>query len=63
MFLLAFNPLLKLAESLNYPHGYHIKTPTEGSKDLLRIDSYMYVKWTEAGEEPSGSQSLFVSLH
>ncbi|XP_065884075.1 uncharacterized protein [Dysidea avara] len=54
MFLLAFNPLLKLAESLNHPHGYHIKIPIEDSEALPPVDSYVYVKWTEAGEEPPG---------
>ena len=54
MFLLAFNPLLKLAESLNHPHGYHFKIPIEGSETLPPVGSHMYVKWTEAGEEPPG---------
>ena len=54
MFLLAFNPLLKLAEFLNHPYGYHIKIPIDDSEAIPPVDSYVYVKWTEAGEEPPG---------
>ena len=54
MFFLAFNPLLKLAEFLNHPHGYHIKIPIRDSENLPPVDSYVYVKWTEASEEPPG---------
>ena len=54
MFLLAFNPLLKLVESLNHPHGYHFKIPIEGSETLPPVGSHVYVKWTEAGEESPG---------
>jgi len=55
IFLLAFNPLLKYAESLNHPYGYHFKLPIEGSETLPPLDSpYNYVKWTESADEPAG---------
>ena len=54
MFLLAFNPLLKLAESLNHPHGYRFKIPIDDSETLPPVNSFVYIKWTEAGEEPPG---------
>ena len=54
IFLLAFNSLLKLAESLNHPYGYCFKLPVEGSETLLPLDSYIYVKWTESDDEPPG---------
>ena len=41
MILLAFNLLLKLVESLNHPHGYHIKIPIGGSEYLLPVDCYL----------------------
>ena len=60
MFLLAFNPLLKLVESLNDPHGYHFKIPIEDSEALPPVNSFVYVKWTEAREEPqSTSRPVF----
>jgi len=42
VFLLAFNPLLKLAADLNHGHGYTIKLLLQGSEDLPpRIQVYM----------------------
>jgi len=49
--LLAFNPLLNLAESLNNSHGYQ-KLPIEGTDDLPPVDSFIYVKWTGSSDEP-----------
>ena len=43
---LAFNRLLKLAESLNSPRGYQIQLPIEGTNNFLLVDSYAYVKWS-----------------
>ena len=54
IFLLAFNPLLKLAESVNHPYGYRFKLPIEGSETLPPLDSYIYAKWSEPGEELPG---------
>ena len=54
IFLFPFNPLFKLAEFLNHPHGYHMKMPIENSEALPPINSFVYVKWAESGEEPSG---------
>jgi len=53
MFLLAFNLLLKLDEALNHPHSYCIKIPIKDSESFPPVGSYVYVKWTEAGEEPA----------
>jgi len=63
IFLLAFNPLLKLAESLNHPHGYCIKIPIENLEALPPTDSFVYVKWTEAGEEPSGWYKAYIDQY
>ena len=54
MFLLAFNPLLQLAAELNRGHGYVIQLPLQNSEDLPPIDSAIYVKWVEQGNEPPG---------
>ena len=54
IFLLSFNPLLKLAESLNRSHGYHIKIPIENSEDFPPINSFVYVKWLETGDVALG---------
>ena len=54
IFLLAFNPLLKLAADLNQGHGSSIEIPLQGSEELPTLDSSVYVKWTEEGEEPPG---------
>ena len=54
IFLLAFNPLLKLAEVLNNPYGYTIQLPVEGADDLPPVDSFVYVKWTDSNGEPPG---------
>ena len=54
IFLLAFNPLLKLAKPLNVTHGYRIQLPIEGCDDLPPIDSFVYVKWSGSSDEPPG---------
>ena len=48
VFLLAFNPLLKLAAKLNQGHGYSIELPLQNS------NSTIYVIWVEQGDEPPG---------
>ena len=54
VFLLAFNPLLKLAADLNQGHGYSIELPLQNSDDFPPLDSSIYVKWVEQGDEPPG---------
>ena len=54
IFLLAFNPLLKLAEALSNPHGYTIQLPVEDTDDLPPVNSFVYVKWSECDDEPPG---------
>jgi len=54
VFLLSFNPLLKLAAYLNQGHGYTIELPLQNSEDLPPLDSSIYVKWVEEGDEPPG---------
>ena len=59
MFLLAFNPLLQLAADLNCNHGYVIQLPLQHSEDLPLVDSTVYVKWVEQGDEsPSWYQAI-----
>ena len=47
VFLLAFNPLLKLAADLNQGYGYSIELPLQNSDDFPPLDSSIYVKWEE----------------
>jgi len=54
IFLLVFNPLLKLAEDLNSAHSYRIQLPIKGIDDLPPVDSFVYVKWTDPNGEPPG---------
>jgi len=54
IFLLTFNPLLKLAANLNQGHGYTFRIPLQCSEDLPPLNSRVYVKWTEEGEELPG---------
>ena len=54
IFLLTFNPLLKLAAVLNQGHGYTFEILLQGSEELPPLNSSVYVKWVEEGEEPSG---------
>jgi len=51
LFQLPFNPLLKLAESLNNSYGYYFKLLIEGSESIPPLNN---VKWTESENEPSG---------
>ena len=63
MFLLAFNPFLQLATELNHGYGYTIQLPLPNSEGLPPIDSSIYVKWTEQGNEPPGWYRACVSEH
>jgi len=54
IFLLTFNPLLKLAAELNQGHGYTFEIPLQDSEELPPLNSSVYVKWMEEGEEPPG---------
>ena len=53
MFLVAFNPfiLLQLSADLNYSHSFVIQPPLKNLEDLPPIDSTIYVKWLEQGNE------------
>jgi len=46
--------LLQLAAELNHGHGYVIQLPLQNSEDLPPINSTVYVKWVEQGDEPPG---------
>ena len=54
IFLITFNPLLKLAADLNQGHGYTIELPLEGSENFPPLNASVYVKWMEEGDEPPG---------
>ena len=54
IFLLVFNPLLRLAESLNCPHGYTFQLPVPNSDGLPPVGSFVYIKWLESGNEQPG---------
>jgi len=49
-----FNPILKLAESLNQSCGYKFQLPAEGTDMLPPVETTVYVKWTEEGDELPG---------
>ena len=51
MILLVFNPILKLAESLNQSCGYKFQLPAKGTDMLPPVETTVYVKWTEEGDE------------
>ena len=61
IFLLAFNSLLKLAADLNQGHSYTFKLPLPNSEDFPPLDSTIYVKWVEEGDEPLGWHRARVS--
>jgi len=63
MFLLSFNPLLQIAAKLNNSHGYVIQLPLKDSEDLPPVDSTLYVKWVEQGDEPPGWYRATVSQY
>ena len=54
VFLLVFNPLLQLAESLNRPCGYAFQLPVPNCDSLPPTGSFVYVKWSESGDEQPG---------
>lgn len=53
IFLLAFNPIIQLANSLQCP-GFVFRIPLTGSDDLPPSDSSIYVEWNElsSNEDP-----------
>ena len=61
IFLIAFNPVIKLAQSLNHP-GFIFKIPIPNSEDLPEIGSTIYMMWDEPlSEEPPGWYRCVVS--
>ena len=54
IFILAFNPLLRLAEVLNHGHGFHFKLMVPNSHNYPPINAYIYIKWLEPNEEQPG---------
>jgi len=54
IFILAFNPLLRLAEVLNQGYGFCFKLMVPGSHDYPPVNAYIYMKWLESNDEPSG---------
>jgi len=44
IFLLVFNPLLQLADSLNHPCGYTFQLPVPNSDSFPPVGSFVYVK-------------------
>ena len=54
VFLLTFNPLLKLSAHLNQGHGYKFELPLQNSEPLPSVDSSIYVKWLEDDDELPG---------
>ena len=54
VFLLVFNPILQLAESLNQSYGYKFLLPVEGTDTFPPVQTFIYVKWTESGDELPG---------
>ena len=54
VFLLVFNPVLKLAESLNSSHGYKFQLEIKGTEMLPPVNTYLYMKWTEDNGELPG---------
>ena len=61
MFLLAFNPLLQLVADFNQGYGYAIELPLQNSEYLPPVDSTVYVKWLEQGDESPGWYQAIVS--
>ena len=54
IFLLVFNLVLKLAESLNSSHGYQFQLKIRGTEILPPVNTYVYIKWTEDNGELPG---------
>ena len=54
IFLLCFNPILKLAQSLQ-GKGFSLHLPVPSSEDLPPVGSHFYVEWNEVDSpDPSG---------
>ena len=54
IFLMVFNPILKLVQSLSYP-GFTFRIPIPNSNDLPEPGSTIYVEWNESNSnEPAG---------
>jgi len=55
IFLLVFNPVLKLAESLNSSYGYKFQLEIKGAEMFPPVNTYLYnMKWTEDNGELPG---------
>jgi len=54
VFVLTFNPLLKLSAHLKQGHGYNFELPLQNSEALPSINTSVYVKWMEDIDEPPG---------
>jgi len=54
IFILTFNPLLKLAEDLNKGHGFFFQLSIPNSSNLPPVGAYVYIKWLEPGDELPG---------
>jgi len=61
IFLMSFNPVIKLAQSLNCP-GFTFKILVPNSEDLPEIGSTIYTMWNEpSSEEPPGWYRCVIS--
>ena len=60
IFLLVFNPVLKLAESLNSSHGYQFQLKIKDTEMLPPVGTYVYIKWTEDNGELPGWYKAYV---
>ena len=54
IFILTFNPLLKLAGDLNKGHGFLFQLSIPNSSNLPPVGTYIYIKWLEPGDELPG---------
>ena len=54
IFLLVFNPLLQLADSLNHPCDYTFQLSVSNSDSFPPVGSFVYVKWSESNDEQPG---------
>ena len=61
IFILTFNPLLKLAEELYKGHGFLFQLSIPNSSDLPPVGAYIYIKWLEPGDELPGWYKALVS--
>ena len=61
IFLLSFNPILKLVSKLQYP-GFFFKIPITNTEHLPEPNSFIYVQWNESNsDEPPGWYKCVIS--